>query len=290
MHPLTHAKVALDVIHPRQLTPFERNLLIVGSALPDISDFGISNEPQTHTKNEQFWRFLPKEYKYLGIGAILHGENPKGLDYYTHDGIYKPGGIYKKTAGNEGYLAGKWDIISNILNEYKKKIKVSNENNTIHLMIEFCFDHLVAQAQPELPGAVAYALKSIARNAAVVEFGKYFGIDKKNVRKVKRILRSGHVRKFFTNCSTIEGTAHNFQNFLFFQSIREKDEHARHHFIHKLARVAQSSLGFLQTKLHDRALVHMFEECITVIRPDYQEFLATTTEKLKVMVHPYTKI
>ena len=52
----------------------------------------------------------------------------------------------------------------------------------------------------------------------------------------------------------------------------------------KLTTVTRSSLRFLQIKVHDKALVQMFEQAVEIVRRDYDDFMDNTIEKMKVMV------
>lgn len=286
MNPLTHAQVALDVLSHKKLSPQERDFLIVGSALPDVSNFGISSEARTHSEGLQFFRALPKEYKYLGVGAILHGETPHGLDYYTHHCFYDPHTRYTMYPhdGEEGYIAQKYEAISGILEKYPRKIGFLDRQKLIHDLIEFSFEHLTARLHPKLPHELTEALRRVSMGPSVLAFARHFDVTSRHVRRLRRILSSRHVGTFFSNFATLEGTAHSIENFIFFRSLGEKRNQSHHGFLRHLAQFTRSSLGFLQVKLRDRTLVRILDESVEVVQEDYGSFLQSTTEKLRVML------
>lgn len=288
MNLLTHAKVALDVVDDHKLHSDERDLLVVGSILPDVAEFGIANEPRTHKEGLQFLRYLGKQYRMLGVGALLHGEQPHGLDYYAHHGFYEVGNRYAplppRITRDSGYIARKYPEIASIARDHQRSIGPIRPEVAVHFVTEFCFDHIVAEREAEIPRLVFRALKNNMVMPGVLNFANYFQIDRKHLRRLKSIMRSRHVKTYLSNFSTVEGTAHNFQNFVFLKSLRDKNNGHRHGFLRHLGHVARSSLGFLQTKLRDRSLVQMFERCTEVVRKDSQQFLDSTEKKLKKMV------
>ncbi len=286
MFMLTHAHAALAVLSGHKMTLEQRNHLIAGSVLPDVSELHIVPEIQTHTRGVDFTRYLGKEYRYLGLGVVLHGDEPRGLDYYTHHGFYS-GGSYRlppRITRDSGYIARSYRDIAPLVVKYKKSFGKMSVPDAVHFAVEFSFDHLTAQRDRKLADAVYRALRRSLDTRAVINFANYFDVDRKQMRRLKHILRSRLNKKILTNFATIHGTAHNLQHFIFLKSLREGQKHVRYKFLGKMATVARSSLGFLQAKVHDKALVQMFERCVEIVRRDYDDFMDDAIEKMKVMV------
>ena len=72
-------------------------------------------------------------HKFLALGIITHGEEPHGLDYHTHNG--------------NGFIQKKQDLIIPLANEYHRHIGEIN-GMTLHYLIEFSIDNLVAEKDP----------------------------------------------------------------------------------------------------------------------------------------------
>ena len=285
MFMLTHAHAALSVLARKKLTPLQRELLIVGSLLPDVAELHIVSEEMTHTRGVEFMKYLTKEYRYLGLGVVLHGTEPHGLDYYTHDGFYSVDGSYIVPRGkSEGYIAQCYREIMPLVIEYKKSLGRLSVDEAVHFVVEFCFDHLTAQRDKKLASVVYCALRKSLDTHAVTHFANFFDVSRKQMKRLKHIVRSRQNKKILTDFATIHGTAHNLQYFIFLKSLREEQKHVRYRFLGKLATVTRSSLVFLQAKVHDKSLVQMFERAIEIIRRDYDEFMNETIQKMKVMV------
>ena len=279
---LTHAYAALAVVG-KKLSSRDREHLIVGSVLPDAAELHIAPEVKTHTQGIQFMRYLGKEYRYLGLGVVLHGDSPRGLDYYTHHGFYSADGKYRSPRKNGGYIARCYHEIAPLVMKYKKSIGKMPVPEAVHFVVEFCFDHLTAQRDKKLASAVYKALRQSLDTHAVTHFANFFDVDRKQMRRLRHVVRSRQNRKILTNFATVHGTAHNLQHFIFLTSLRE-ERYVRYRFLGKMATIARSSLGFLQAKVHDKALVQMFERAVEIVRRDYDEFMDDTIEKMKVMV------
>jgi len=136
MNPLTHAFFVLELFKSEKLNKDQRDHLIVGSIIPDISQFGLANYRRTHTRGINFLQQAkdPLE-RYLALGIISHGENPAGLDFHSH----------KKN----GYITLKQKRVNKLLKKYKKQLGKIN-NKLIHNIIEFAIDYLIAKRNPSI--------------------------------------------------------------------------------------------------------------------------------------------
>ena len=282
---LTHAHAALSVLARKKLSSLQRELLIVGSLLPDVAELHIVSEEKTHTQGIQFLNYLGKKYYYLGLGVLLHGSKPHGLDHYTHDGFYSVDGSYTVPRGkSEGYIAQSYQELMPLVVEYKKSLGRLSVDEAVHFVAEFCFDHLTAQRDGKLASVVYKSLRRSLDTHAVTNFANFFNVNKKQMKRLKHIVRSRQNQRILANFATIHGTAHNLQYFIFLKSLREEQNHVRYRFLGKLALVTRSSLTFLQAKVYDKALVQMFERAVEIVRRDYDDFMDETIEKMKVMV------
>ncbi len=279
---LTHAYTALAVVG--KLDARDRDYLIVGSVLPDVAELRIAPEPLTHMQGIRFMKSVGKEYKYLGLGVVLHGTSPHGLDYYTHNRFYSVDGSYKleKITRESGCIARMYDEIAPLVMRYRKSLKMP-QDDAVHFVVEFCFDHLTAQRDRKLAALVYKALRNSLDTRAVDRFAQFFDVDKKQMKRLKHVVKSRQTKKILTNFSSVHGTAHNLQHFSFLKSLRE-EHRARYKFLGRLNTIARSSLGFLQAKVHDKALVEMFEECVEIVRRDYDDFMSETISEMKRMV------
>jgi hypothetical protein len=285
---LTHAYCAQAVVI-RKLTQRQRDLLIVGSILPDVSELKIADETRTHTEGKKFFHFVSNEYKFLALGVMLHGHAPKGVDYYTHNGFYGLGDHYTKLpprlGKTAGYIAHKYKELEPILKHYKKSLGKTSFHDAAHFVVEFCSDHLVARKNPELGERVRTALKNSISNHALLNFANYYSINRKKLKKMQNITQFYFWKKVFKRFQTVEGTAHNMQQFLFIKSVREKHTATkRPKFFSFIQQFGRSSLGLLQTKIFDKRLVEMVERCMEIIRKDHDQFLNGIIKEMKVMV------
>ena len=281
MHLLTHAQVALDVAAKKSR---DNELLILGSILPDISELGIGNEVRTHTQGLYFLQSLSSAYRSLGIGFILHGEKPRGLDYYTHHGYYAAGkGHSVPLKRADGYIAQVYPQIAPIVRQYTKSFGRLSLDHAIHLVVEFCFDHITAKRHPPLLSLVHKSLRANISRTALITFSTFFAINRKELHRLLRITRARYTGRFLSHFLTLEGTAHNFRNYIFFTSTRESSLPRRALFL-QMAKVARSSLDFIQTRIYERSLIEMFERCLPIVERDYDNFMRKTHKELKKML------
>lgn len=271
MNPLTHIKVALDLFKDKGLSKDDLDLLVVGSIAPDVCDFGITQEKRTHKQGLQFLKYLNGQYYYFGVGVIIHGEDPPCLDWYAHS--------------KQGYIESKRSEIHKIIRKYRKSLGGIDETEAVHHITEFCFDHLIAQENPELAARLHQSVYNPLIGGALISFANFFDVDKKSLRTMQSIVRSKHLYKYFTNFSTLEGTAHNFQKFLFYKSIRDRQSGNR--IIKKLKGITKSSFSLIKTKLRDRSLTTLFRRCTEIIRKDHQEFLSFAEKNIKKTIINY---
>src|SRR3989344_5171798 len=280
---LTHAATAEAVMAHSKLTPFQKDQLLIGSVLPDASELNIADERETHTGGLNFLNSLNKKYKYLGMGVILHGSSPKGLDYYTHNHFYDIGYKYvipKTLTYHSGIIARTYERIKPYIRE--SSLRQLSDGDAAHFIVEFCFDHLTAKYNKHIGKRMTRALYNSVPNKSLELFADYFKITDKRFRRLSRVIQSNHWNKIFERFQTVEGTAHNLQHFMFIKSLREHAE--KRSFIQTIRNFGRSSLDLLHTKLKDRSLVRLVDRCGTVLEPEYQPFLDQAVKNMKIMV------
>ncbi len=284
MFPLAHTKVALDLFKGHNLKQSERDMLILGSILPDVAEIGIGDEIRTHTEGMQFLKYLGEENRWLGVGVVLHGEKPRGLDYYTHKGFYKLGDRYLNVRSDGGFIARRYSEMLPIIRQYRKSLGRMREDVALHTVTEFCFDYIVAEDDPGVNNEIYRAVKGSSFRPALINFANYFDIDRKHLRMLKRVVHSKHVPRFLDNMHSVEGIAHNFQNFIFLKIVRDKKYQKQHGFLQHLGHIARGSLGFLRRKMRDKSMVQMFEQCVEVVKKDHKKFLSSTEGEMRKMM------
>ena len=284
---LTHAAAAEAVLSTK-LSPTQKDQLLLGSILPDVAELKWADEKRTHTEGLQFLRSIGKDHHYLSVGVILHGSSPKGLDYYTHNGFYNIGNRYASLPpqlhADSGIIAKKYAEIAPLLRQYRKSLGNLHHHDAAHFIVEFCFDHLTAQKDAGLSERLRKAMSNSVSNHSLPLFAQYFKVNEKHYKRLKKILLSNQWNKIFNRFQTSEGTAHNLQHFLFVKSLREQ-QHKEHklHFLHVLRQFGRSSLGLLQTKLRDKSLIRLIEQCTVIIQKDYASFMDHAVKNIKVV-------
>lgn len=270
MFVLTHCLVNSEVLKTRKLNPEQEALLLLGGIMPDISTFDIVSTKRTHVEDGlKFLKSLNKKYKYLGVGFILHGEKPRGVDYYIHN--------------PRGYINQKNKQILGVIKHYKKVFpKKTNFNDIAHLIIEFCFEHLTTQKNPWIIKKVEKAIKNKIAPKAVYNVANFFNINNKNTKGILKIRKMRIIERLINNFETIKGTAHNFQHFLFWKNIHDKSKQPSF-----LERLTQSSYGFLKTRFKEKQFEQMFARCVEIVRKDYDPFLDKVIKNIKKMTQEH---
>ncbi|MCK4589367.1 MAG: hypothetical protein KAT77_02920 [Nanoarchaeota archaeon] len=267
MYILTHCKANFEVLKNRKLTPEQEALFVLGSFIADVHEFRIVEKKETHGQGPKFLKSLAKKYHYLGAGLVLHGEKPKGLDYYAH----------------EEYIPKKEKAIKKIINHYRKIFpKKIDMSMTAHIIIEFCFEYLTVEKNPHLIKRVNHALKAPILPKAVYNFTNFFNINKKHTKIMLKLRKTDRVRKFIANFKDIEGTARNFQNFIFLKQLRDKN-----HKPNWLNRITKSSYRYLKSKIKEKQLEQMIGRCVETVRKDYDPFMNKAIKNLKKLAQEY---
>lgn len=275
-----HSKIALDLLKDQNLNQKEKNLLIAGSSIPDISEFNLASGKQTHTKGLELLKEFSKEYKYFSIGIILHGEKPKGLDHYAHKGFYNyKTNKHKINNQNLGYVGKKYKQIKPIAEEYKTSLGTKNVKHAIHHLIEISFDHLILKNNPSLTKEIITAFNDPISEKAAIAFANHFQIERKDLQKIREIIDSDETDKFINNLNTIEGLAENYQKYIFLSNVNKKNN-----FLKNVTNLIGSSYNMIKSKINTQDLEEFIERTTEIVREDYQEFTQKTKKELRELI------
>lgn len=263
MNVLTHCYVSHEVIKGRKLTADEEALLFVGSFISDVSEFRLVPTEETHRRSLAFLKSLDKKFYYFGLGVVLHGEEPEGLDFYAH----------------RHYIPVKEKEILKIIDFYKKVFSHETDMNKMaHIIIEFCFEHLTAEKNTFIVDKVGRAVGNPVLIKAIYNLANFFDINKRYTKKILKL--PDHLEKFVYNFKTLKGTAHNFQKFIFLKQFRDAAGQKKGFW----NRLTASSLIFLKSRFKQKQVEQMFARCIEFLRKDYEPFTRQSIEKIKKMV------
>jgi len=242
----------------------EEDHLLVGSILPDIHLSGLIEYHKTHTNGKEFFESLAnKMHKVTALGIILHAEKPFGIDHYTHkyDGFITKNSVdVKKIAEKYHEQIGKIDTLS------------------IHFLIEYTIDHILAKRHPEVVMKLTRAMKNPRVVRSVTAFASFHEMSERKNRKLLSLLKSKSLLKFFANFSTPGGTAQNWLNAKFYRDL--KDERALP-IKDKLRRLTKFSFYNLKNKIaSDEKLSQLIMELERLLEPRALKFLDMVTEKV----------
>ncbi|MFC1801519.1 hypothetical protein ACFLZB_03565 [Nanoarchaeota archaeon] len=265
MNPLTHVKFNDEVFKGQNLTQQEKEMLYLGSIIPDLSEFHITTYEKTHFKGLQFLKDIDKKYFYFAAGVLLHGEQPRALDYLAHS--------------QKGYINSKRNQVLKIVNQYKNPFGRNPDINLmVHYLIEFAFDYLVVQEGPSVPEILDLAIQNGSSPQAIWHFADFFDVNKKKLKTVIKTIQSRAIRKYIYNFRTLKGSASNFQKFLFIINLKSKQPG---NFASKFGNFAFASLGLFKKRLGRKQFTEMFEKTAEVLRKDYSDFTKKSITHLK---------
>jgi len=253
MNPLVHTKLNLMIIEENNIHQHKEQI-IIGGLLPDISTIGIIPEKESHNKSLKFMTYLQKhapELTPLGFGFILHGEHPKGLDYYTHN--------------TKGYIAVKTPEVSGFVKELKPNMTDQELDMLSHSFIEFVCDTFVEKI---IANEVNYAFRKMDAKTLSYHIGGFFGSEYKRVYKVLRFFRHFNFRKL----STVHGSI-NAWNFL--SAYKNSDR--------GLSTAWGSILASLNLVKKHR-LKKTFLKIKEVVNPDFEEFFSNAYKGVNSLV------
>ena len=264
MNPLAHAHFVLELLKDRELSQDEKDHLIVGSIIPDINISGLIQFQKTHSQGAEFFRQVKDPlHKYFALGMITHGEEPQGLDYFTH----KPG---------QGYIKKHHDHILRIARRYKHHIG-KTDGTTVHHLIEFSADNLVAEKNPEIVRQVLDAFQNPLIPSAVTAFSNYLDFSERKNRKIISLLNNRFLLNYFYNFSSPETTSQNWLNLTFYRNLKKSRDLPLKD---KIRKFTVFSFYNLKRKISDTKITCLFREINSELQKDLFDFLAITEKKM----------
>ncbi|MBR9683108.1 hypothetical protein GOV03_01055 [Candidatus Woesearchaeota archaeon] len=272
MNPLAHAYFVLEAYKNEKLTKDQRDHLIVGSIIPDISQFGLANYRQTHTRGGAFLKQAknPLE-RYFALGLISHGERPAGLDFHSH----------KK----KGYIDSKQRKVIRVLQKYKKHIGKINHGLT-HDIIEFAVDYLIAKRDPTIIKKVRVAFMNPKITETTTHFLRFLNIPRRRTKRINKYIQNKHLQHFFQNFDSLGGMADNWRNIKFFHNLKG----GRHLPLReKIKRLTELSYYNLKRKIKNKKIMNMFEETSTYLEKDYHRFLSQSQRKFSKLKNEFLR-
>lgn len=265
MNPLSHVYLVLRLFKDKKLSRDERDFLIVGSILPDVNQSGLIHCHKTHYNSLEFFHSAKNPlHKYLALGMILHGEEPKGLDYYSHL--------------ENGIIEQNRQEINRIAKKYRKAVGKIN-GMTAHYLIEFSVDAIVCQKDRALISQTLSALKNPKLGEGITAFSTHFGLSEKKNYKVISLLKNKHLLNFFRNFSFPETIAKSWINYTFFLNLKKEGKNLP--FREKLKKLTEFSYYALKRKMHRRKVSEMFAEINQCLEKPADGFFDQTIIKIK---------
>ena len=263
MNPLTHAYFALELFKADNLTQDEKDHLIVGSFLPDIHITGLIQFHKTHNQGLDFFHSLQNPlHKFLALGMITHGENPQGLDYHTHNG--------------QGFIKQKSSQILPLARKFQKHIGKIN-GSTVHYLIEFSVDNLVAEKDPSIVNQVLTAFRNPKIKTAITAFSNHLGFSEKKNNKIIKLLNNKHLLNYFYNFSSPETASQNWLNLTFYRNIKRGKNLP---FREKFKKLSKFTYYNFKRKINDEHITNLFYEINSNLRSHVPIFLAKNQTKL----------
>lgn len=263
MNPLTHAYFALELFKGQKLTQDQKDHLIVGSIIPDISQFGLANYQKTHTQGIRFLQQAENSFeRYLALGIISHGENPAGLDFHSHK--------------RKGYVDSKQKEVIELFKKYKKYLGRLNKDLT-HDIIEFAVDYLVVKRDPSIIKKVRVAFFNPKIPTTIAKFFKFLHMSRRRIKKINKYITNKHLHKFFHNFRSLNGMADNWMNIKFFHNLRG-GKHLP--FTEKVKKLTKLSYYNLKRKIRNKNVISLFKEASSHLEKDCHTFLSQTQKQM----------
>ncbi len=270
VNPLTHAYFSLRLMEEEGLSQEEEDHLIVGSLLPDIHLSGMIEYHKTHTRSKEFFEYVAEHlHKISALGIVMHAEKPFGIDHYTH----KYDGFIQQNSKDVEALAKKYrDSIGKI------------DMLTVHFLIEYTVDHILARKNPQLIEKVTRAVRNPRMVRVVTAFASFHEMSEKKNKRLIALLGKKQLLKFFENFASPEGTSQNWLSVKFYREL--KDEKALP-LREKMKRLAKFSYYNIKRKINDEKISQFFTELAELLEPRAVEFLAEVEEKVRPLKNEY---
>ncbi len=184
------------------------------------------------------------------------------MDYYTHNG--------------HGFIKEKHSFILPLANEYHKHIGEINDM-TLHYLIEFSMDNIVAEKDPLIASKVLAAFNNPKIKVAVTSFSYFLGFSERKNNKIISLLNNRFLLNYFHNFSSPETTSQNWINLTFYRNLKKGKNLP---FREKIKKLTMFSYYNLKRKLSDKNITNLFNKINYLLKDDAHKFINQTQEKL----------
>lgn len=250
MNVLSHVRVTLDLINKCNIDE-DHNLLLIGSVLPDLAEAGLIDHKMAHYNGEDFIRYLEKYYptmKSLGVGFALHGESPRGLDYYSH--IEDP------------FVINNQHKVLELFDKLNVRVPQQYHRYVSHFLLEFAVDsHLDKFTARRLN----LAFKKVKTSKIANVVSKFFKADYFKLYFTLKLIKAFN----FERLVSPKGV---FTVFKYFVKHNKGDA--------KLQLLHDKDKN-LSKVMKDKNMISVMYEVRDILEDDYFDFLERTTEKMK---------
>jgi hypothetical protein len=264
MNAIVHAYVILELFKNDQLSVNERDNLIIGSIFPDFESSKLISSKQTHYDSLNFLKIAKNNCsKYFALGMALHGERPKGLDYYTH----QKGGFIDKNV----------PLVEPIAKKYKRIIGKS-DSLTIHNLIEFSADNIYGRENRDVVELLIKAADNKSVHRSIREYCNHLNLKKFSTSRLIYILKHPILKKFIRNFTSVITVSKSWAKFIFLHNLKLKDKHT---LSEKIKIISNFSFNSLKRKIHNKILGKMFEEINLKIEDNVEKFIKKVITKMR---------
>ncbi|MBI4448802.1 hypothetical protein HY641_02120 [Candidatus Woesearchaeota archaeon] len=258
MNSLAHVRMNLDLLDVYGIKE-QRNHILLGGILPDLSELGIIPLKPAHEHSLSFIEYLRNhdpQMVGLGFGFMLHGEDPCGLDHYTH----REGGFID---ANE---MGMFEI----LQLHKPRLDPAKAKAFIHTMTEFAVDSHVDIKYAE---ALNNAVRRSDLDRIAFHIYNFYGGSPKKIRHALHFMRTIDWRKL----TDVRKVAKYWKNYMAFQALAHGNYVKNYVFFTKT--IALTRTG---------TLINMLKDARDEIEEPYAKFYDTTRPLLsKTFFEPF---
>lgn len=254
-----HTKLNLEFLREAgvRMTSNVRSLVLAGGVLPDITYFGVIPEKPSHEQGVQFLKHLQRhdpEMAGLGVGFVLHGEKPAGLDWFAHN--------------PKGYVNQKKEPIADVVRRHRASLGGLDLDHTTHCLTEFACDSLVDE---EPARALNNAFKQVNTARIAHHLGAFFKSDPKRIKRVLDFITRFDFRQLRTN----RGVAGIVQNFVMFNRLGKSYWTNKH----------KALIERLNLRNYFR-IKKTLSQTKEIVKEDYKEFLDSSLEKMQRKLVP----
>lgn len=250
MNPLIHVQLNLELLKKLRMR-LDRDLFIIGSVLPDIHLGGLMTEHESHHQSKKFLDYLLKNdpnYTAMGVGFMFHGEEPNGLDFYSH----------KKN----GFIEKKLPYVKPLILAEHPKMREPDLTKIGHSLIEFACDYL---SDEDAAGALNFAFKRTDLKRIAFHLATFFGAHPHKTYKMLKFFSKFNFQKLRTK----KGVSSSVKRFLLWNDVGAVTMLQKY-------RHLKTQLYFMRKK----GVELVFNEVKNAVQPDLDGFLEAAKKEM----------